>query len=838
MSFIKHTLTALFLCGIVATSVAQNDESGVAEMPEEKSLAKETKKANAFFEAREYFSAIEAYKKAFSKAKSRKEKAAITFNLAECYRFMNDCKNASAQYKRAVKMRYDDIAQLRYADMLRCLGEYEEAIAEYEIYKQSNPGDVRGEKGIEASRQAVDWMTNKTRYTLVNQKDFNTKASDYHASYAGKRGKENTALMISSMREEGEGKREDGWTGQTYSDIYFVEAERKKKGRSSRRGRGAQANTQDLSWSTPVPLSETINTKEHEGVVAFDSRMKFMYFTKCINEKNMKLGCAIYKSRKMGQDWADPELVVLAPDSLSSVGHPTFSADDKFLYFAGEMPGTQGGKDIWVTTFDRRKKQWNTPKNLGPKVNTSEDEIYPFMNDDGYLYFSSNGLPGMGSQDIFRIKVGEDGMPVGDVENMKYPINSNADDFAIIWEKGGAERGFMASNRKGGRGSDDIYSVYLVPLRFTMDGVLVSSKDGTPIPQATIRLDGTDGTSIVVNTDKDGHFIFDKDKLKENTQYKINAEKKKFLTNTADFTTIGVDFSAFEYIPSENIYQHGMRIKIQLDPIEIPIVLPNVFFDLAKWDLRPEAMQALDSVVVIMNNNPNIVIELRSHTDYRDTDEKNKVLSQHRADTCVKYLVTKGVAADRMVPVGMGESSPFVIPEKYKFYGAGEFEAGTKLTEAFIKSQPGSKQEIANQINRRTDFRVLRDDYVPNAPAPGTTDGNTEKTKEDAVTIGEFYECQPRDTYGKIAKQNGINVVQLKKLNGGLRGVRIFPGLMLKVTPGGDYTEWDRTHYQVQMRDNMKTIAKKLSIKDKDLRDLNDGVKDKDLKPGMWLVIE
>jgi peptidoglycan-associated lipoprotein len=835
MSFLKHAfalITAVFIAQFSFAQESEDPEPG-------ESIAKDTKKANDYFEAKEYNNAVDLYKRAFSKANSRKEKAQITFNQAECYRFMNDCKSAANYYKRAIKMKYDGIAQLRYADMLRCQGEYEDAIAEYEIYKDEKPGDRRAEIGIESCKMAIEWMDKPSRYIVNNMKDLNSKGSDFQAIYAGKRADQYDVLFISSMRDESEGKREDGWTGQKYSDIFQAEAERKRGSSRGRRGGASSSNNETIKWSSVTPLSEMINTKEHEGVLCFDSRMKTMYFTRCINEKNMKLGCMIYATRKMGQDWAQPEIVLTAPDSLSSVGHPSLSPNDELLFIAGDLPGTKGGKDIWVTTYDRRKKQWNTPKNLGSKVNTDGDEVYPFAHNDGYLYFSSNGLAGMGGLDIFRIKINEEGMPVGEAENMQFPINSNADDFSIVWEQDGSKKGFMSSNRDGGRGSDDIYSVFEVPLKFMMDGLVLSSKDGTPIPQAKVRLDGTDGTSIVVNTDKDGHFVFSKDQLEEDTQYKINAEKKKFLTNTADFTTIGVNMSSFEYVPSEQIFLHGMRITVRLDPIEVPIVLPNVFFDLAKWDLRPEAQQALDSVVVIMENNPTIVIELRSHTDYRDTDEKNKVLSQNRADTCVNYLISKGVVADRMVPVGMGETEPFVISEGYKGYGAGEFAAGTQLTEAYIKQQAGNKQEIANQINRRTDFKVLRDDYVPNAKP--TADGETAETgeKEEArKPMGEFYECKPRDSFGKIAKQYGLNVVQLKKLNGGLRGVRIFPGLMLKVTADGDYSEWDNGHYQVQMRDDMKTIAKKTGVSEKELRDLNDKIKDKDLKPGMWLKIK
>lgn len=845
MKLLKYVFILLFTTSIVQFATAQSKkksaetEDVTSDAPDtEESLAKDTKKANEYFEAKEYNNAVELYKRAFSKAKGRKEKADITFNQAECYRFMNDCKNAANFYKRAVKMKYDAIAQLRYADMLRCQGEYEEAISEYQIYKQEKPGDKRGEEGIESCKMAIEWMKSPSRYMVNNMKDMNSKSSDFQAAYAGKRADDYGVLFISSMREESMGKREDGWTGQRYSDIYITEAERKKV-RGDRGRSAATAENEEAKWSAVLPLSEMINTKEHEGAICFDSKMKTLYFTRCINEKNMKLGCMIFETRKQGQDWAQPELVFAAPDSLTSVGHPSLSPDDNYLYFASDMPGTMGGKDIWVTTYDKRKKKWTDPKNLGSSVNTDGDEVYPFAHDDGYLYFSSNGLPGMGGLDIYRIKVDEAGMPVGKAENMKYPINTNTDDFAIVWEKGDAKKGFMASDRKGGKGSDDIYSVYLVPLKYTMDGIIVSSKDGRSIPQATVRLDGTDGTSIVVNTDKDGHFYFTKDQLKEDTQYKINAEKKKFLTNTADFTTIGVDISAFEFVPSENIYLHGMRIQVKLDPIEIPIVLPNIQYDLAKWDLRPEARQALDSVVVILNNNPNITIELRSHTDYRDTDEKNQLLSQKRADTCVSYLISKGIAADRLTPVGMGESEPYVIPEGYSGLGATEFASGTRLTEAFIKTQNTAKQETANQINRRTDMKILRDDYVPNAPAPKSGASETTMTtqKEEAKKPeGQLHTCGATENFGGIAKQYGITVVDLKKLNNGLRGVRVFEGLMLKVTKDGDYTEWDASHYQVQMGDNLSKIAKATGVSEKHLRDLNDGVKDKDLLPGMWLA--
>ena len=520
---------------------------------------------------------------------------------------------------------------------------------------------------------------------------------------------------------------------------------------------------------------------------------------------------------------------------------PALSPDDNILYFVSDEFNAKGGHDIFMTTFDRRAKAWKEPTNLGSKVNTDREEYYPFAGGDGYLYWASNGLPGMGGLDIFRIKLGEDGMPAPDAEaeNMQYPINTSYDDFGLIFQGDKDDVGFLSSNRKGSK-NDDIYAVVKTPLVYELEGVVTSSKDGQPIPQATVKLDGSDGTSVVVNTDKDGYYIFDESKLADDVQYTLTFEKKKFLTNTANTTTIGVELSSFEYIPSVNKFLHKLKVNKALDPIEVPIVLPNVFFDLGKWDLRPEAMAALDSVVIILENNPTIVIELRSHTDYRDSDQRNIVLSQHRADTCVSYLVSKGIPADRMVAKGMGETEPFVIPEGYKGYGAGQLEEGKKLAETYIKTLAPEKQEVANQINRRTDFKVLRDDYVP-AAAVGVDPNDiiAEKNEEEDVTKGEIYIIQGRESFGVVAKKNNINIVELKKLNGGLRGVRTFEGLQLKITPDGDYSDWDATHYQVQRRgESLKDIGKKIGVDDKVLEDMNPDVDKREVPVGYWVKIK
>ncbi|MDZ7845704.1 MAG: OmpA family protein [Owenweeksia sp.] len=453
----------------------------------------------------------------------------------------------------------------------------------------------------------------------------------------------------------------------------------------------------------------------------------------------------------------------------------------------------------------------------------------------------SDGLPGMGGLDIFRIKLDESGMPAKDAEaqNMKFPINTNWDDFDLVFKEGGDDVGYISSNRKGSK-SDDIYSVVKVPLVFTLEGVVTSSKTKQPIGSATIKLDGSDGTSIETTADEDGYYLFETDQIARDVQYTLSFQKEGFLTNTGNVTTIGVDLTSFEYVPSETHFLNKLRLNKELDPIEEPIVLPNVFFDLAQAKLRPESKAALDSVVTILDNNPTIVIELRSHTDYRDSEASNQGLSQRRADSSVTYLIKKGVDSARLVSKGMGESEPFTIPENYDGYGAEQMEPGKTLTESYIKSLSPEKQEIANQINRRTDFKVLRDDYVP---AGGVVTGEGVDTKdiiaekrEEAKEPGEIYVLDKPENLARVARKLDMSYVDLKRLNGGLRGVRPFKGLQLKAEKDGNYEQWDATHYQVQRRgQDLKDIAKKLDLDKKDLEELNPEWENEELQPGLWV---
>ncbi|MCC7051032.1 MAG: OmpA family protein, partial [Bacteroidia bacterium] len=379
-------------------------------------------------------------------------------------------------------------------------------------------------------------------------------------------------------------------------------------------------------------------------------------------------------------------LIKITSDSFS-VGHPCLNEDESRLYFASDMPGGLGGHDIWYIEYDKKNKKWGeTPINLGAPINTPGREMFPYIHEqDGALYFSSDGQLGMGGLDIFRAE--KSGNNFSNVTNMKFPINSSADDFGIVFE-GDKERGFFCSNRAGGKGMDDIYSFNLPPLIFVIQGTVKDVDSQQPIANATVKMIGSNGTSVEAKTDNSGFYKFAEDGVNRyvvsNTTYTLAVSADKFLNSEkGKATTVGVEESK------------TFELNFTLQGIKKPIELPNIFYDLGKWDLRPESMVSLDKLIQTLNDNPNIVISIGSHTDSRADDKFNLDLSQKRAQSVVDYLVSKNIDADRLKAVGYGETRP-------------------KVTDAEIsKMKTKEEQEAAHQMNRRTDFMVLRTDFVP-----------------------------------------------------------------------------------------------------------------------------
>jgi peptidoglycan-associated lipoprotein len=634
-------------------------------------------KAYETFEAGEYYLAIDEFKRAYQQITDKKEKLHIAFYIAECYRITNNPTQAALWYGKVVAKDYENpVAILYYADALKMNQNYEEARSQYMHYKDLVPDDPRGADGIISCDQSLSWIENPTGYQVEEMKFINSKNSDFSPAYSREDYQE---LYFTSSREETVGNAEHGGTGQSFTDIFYSTMDKKGK------------------WSTPLPLSEPVNTEAEEGTPILSANYDIMYFTRCNISKRKPLGCEIFKVERQGETWGKEESLGIASDSVV-IAHPAISKDALTLYFVSDMEGStktpdgKNSKDIWMVTRSDAQGKWSSPVNLGLPINTPGDEVFPFAHADGSLYFSSNGKIGMGGLDIYKARKTETGQ--WEIENMKYPINSSSDDFGIIFENM-RESGYFSSSRKG-KGNDDIYSFLLPPLKFSIIGTVKNEKNDEVIPEALVKSIGSDGITLETNTARDGSFRFT---LKPGTDYVFIAEKKGFLKGKERESTKGISQST------------EFRTQIYLASVEIPIELENIFFDLDKADLRPESMVSLDRLVETLNDNPTIVIELGSHTDFRATDEYNNDLSRRRAQSVVNYLIEKGIARDRLVAKGYGETTPKVVDKKdndaYPF-----LPIGTKLTEQYITSLADEdQQEMANFLNRRTEFKVLRENY-------------------------------------------------------------------------------------------------------------------------------
>lgn len=654
----------LFAISIFLLSVSQTEVYG------QKRSRKMVKADNAF-NLEQYVKAAELYKKAYKKTKNRAIKAEIIFKQAECYRMSGNIKRAESYYKRAIKAKYPDVVvYLRYADMLRMQEDYEEAKVQYNKYMQLNPTDVNGEMGLKSCNFSLKWKDLPTRYKVELMPLVNSRNSDYSPAFGNG---EYTEMYFTSSRSGGLSEKVDERTGENFSDVWFTKINKKGK------------------WSIPQVVPEPVNTEGNEGSVALNKRGTVMYLTQCKVEKKKALGCGIYVAKRKGKLWGAPQMVQIKIDSNTTIGHPALSDDEKMLVFSSDMAGGYGGKDLWVSVKGKRNR-WSDPVNLGPMVNTPGDEMFPFLHTDGTIYFSSNGHIGMGGLDIYKTSKDENGaykLPV----NLKSPVNSSADDFGMIIEKDG-ERGYLTSNRDGGKGGDDIYQFELPPLVLSLKGVVTDSKTGGIMTGVKVQLIGSDGSANEVETDNTGSYKF---VLKPLTSYEVVVNTEGYLNKSVNETTVGIE--------NNKVFV----VDLSIDPVKKEIILPRIEYDFNKYDLRPEAIIDLDNLAEALLDNPNVIIELKSHTDYIGSNAQNNKLSQQRADACVAYLVEKGIPAGQLVARGMGEKEPFVIEEK-----DGRFQVGDVLTESYIRKIRFRKnREKANQYNRRTSFKVLSEDYVP-----------------------------------------------------------------------------------------------------------------------------
>ena len=663
----KHLLSLILMVFLVSPSVLAQKKP-------------KTSKADKAFLLQNYYEAELLYKANYSKEKNRAKKAELIFLQAECGRLIGTpihLKKAANLYKRAIKAKYPHPeVYLRYAQVLQKQQAFSDAIVQFEKYKSLKPYDDRATFGINSCVFALDAIENPTRYE-IEPFQYNSPKSDYAPSFGSRN---YDVMFFTSSRDGSVGKSTDGFTGESYTDLYSVKLYTDKRTKKKR-------------WSKPAAFPEPMNTENHEAATTLTKRGNELYFTRC-NESNKNKPiptCEIYYSKKKGKGWTSPVLVPLPYDSLSSFGHPSISANGKALYFSSDMKGGKGGKDIWLIKKEKRD-EWSEPINLGDEINTEGDELFPFIHDDGSLYFSSNGILGMGGLDIFKAEFDEENN-LRSIVNMKSPINSPNDDFGIVFE-GKEERGFFSSNRVGSKG-DDIYQFNLPSLDLVISGVISKSVNDKSskeiIDGALVTLIGTDGTRVETVTDNAGFYTFGKDVINTGIAYEITVSKEGYLTKNATQTTLGVTESK------------EFPVNISLEPTQKEIILPKIEYDYNSSALRNASKLSLDQLIIVLKENPNVVIQLRSHTDNRAGEDFNLKLSQERAQICVDYMASKGIDKKRLKAKGMGESDPFVMDVKN-----GKLKRNDVLNEEYINELKRKKDvEKAHQYNRRTDFKVL-----------------------------------------------------------------------------------------------------------------------------------
>lgn len=659
------------------------------------------RKGEKFLAIGEYHDAAEQFKKAYTKTptKERQLRGQRALKMAHCYRHISSTQKAISAYRNALRYNVATLDDcLDYARLLLKNGEYKRALAELELLNDSMPNNILVKNGLISAKMSPKWKEQGSDYTVKKMTEFNSRRADYCPVLAGDQW---DRLYFSSTRNDALGDELSGITGAKPGDIFFSDKDDKGK------------------WSKPQTIESGLNTEYDEGACCLSPDGSTMYLTQCTADPSYPRYAQIVTAQRSDASWGKTTPLVITNDTLSSYAHPAISPDGEWLYFVSDMPGGKGGLDIW-----RIRLTANGPvgvENLGEPINTPGDDMFPTFRPNGDFYFSSDGHPGFGGLDIFIATVGEDGKY--HLSHPGYPLNSQGDDFGMTFQ-GQLNQGFFSSNRGDGRGWDHIYSFYNPEIVQTIRG-WIYEQDGYELTAGEARIVGTDGTNMRLGVRGDGSFEY---VVKPGVDYIILGMCNGFLNHKEE---IHVDS-----VKESKVYD----LQFPLASISAPVLIDNIFYAFDKATLLPESKNALDSLILMLNENPNITIELSAHTDYRGAEAYNKTLSQKRAESVVKYLINHGIAPDRLTPVGYGEEKPKTIrkkvAERYPW-----LKENDVLTEEFILKLKPEQQETANALNRRTEFKVLRTTYnmfdkdgnLKNPPKKPVE--NEEETDDDAFSF-------------------------------------------------------------------------------------------------------
>ena len=633
------------------------------------------KKGDKFYALGEYFDAATQYKRAYSQtpAKERQLRGQRALKMAECYRRINYTQKAIAAYNNAVRYKQtDSMTYLHLAQQLMKNGQYKEAEKWFQtaldsapVYQLSPAKLQLINTGLRSAQKAPVWKQEGSDYTIKRENFFNSRRADYSPVLGGT---DSDQLYFTSTRNQAKGDELSGITGTKNGDIFYSQKDDKGK------------------WQRPEVIDTELNTDWDEGACCLSPDGRTMYLTQCKTDPDYPRYATIVTSQRSDAAWSKSTELQLTRDTLSAFAHPAVSPDGRWLYFASDMPGGMGGYDIWRVQLI--SGDLGGVENLGAPINTPGDELFPTFRPNGDLYFSSNGHEGMGGLDIYIARPESN-----EIKHPGFPLNSQGDDFGMTFE-GMKNQGFFSSNRGDGRGWDHIYSFYNPEIIQTVKG-WVYEQDGYELTQAVVYMVGNDGTNLKLSVKGDGSFT---QEIKAGVDYVLLGTCKGFLNHQEHIKVEPVKKSE-EYV-----------LQFPLASITAPVLIDNIFYDFDKATLRPESAQALDQLVTLLNENPNVTIELSAHTDYKGSSEYNKRLSQRRAESVVKYLTAHGIANERLTPVGYGKEQPKLIrkkvAERYPF-----LKENDVLTEEYIKTLNEEQQEQCNQMNRRTEFRVLRTTY-------------------------------------------------------------------------------------------------------------------------------
>lgn len=619
-------------------------------------------RAKRLYNEYQYFQAAGLFQKLVDVKKPKLEDLE---NLADCYMKLKDYEAAENWYARVIAVPESKPENLvLYGEALKSNLKYAEAKKVLQQYASATGDRARVRVDIAGCDSAVVWLANPTTHQIKNQAGVNTALSEF-AVFPYQNG-----IFYTGEPSNKTFKDLYGRTGRPYLRIYTAK------------------KNEENDLLNPAIDSVIYNKGEyHIGPVATNKLGSVLYVTRTTTGKTLEVSTIgkhkyntnnleLYFFKQLAGKWVEQAFAYNNVEKYS-VGHATLSPDEKTLYFVSNMPGGLGGTDIWYCEL-QDDKSWGQPKNAGAGVNSVKDEMFLNMGADGTLYFSSTGWPGMGGLDIFSAKGSKQNW--SKPQNLKYPLNSPGDDFSYLTLTNNDEitTGFFSSNRKGGLGRDDIYSFSYreekAKVILAVRGNVLNKKTGEIIPAAAVTLFSA-GRRIVArqsSTDR-GTFLFD---LEPGKNYSLLAQKEKFYADSSTISTKGIDKS------------QTFDVKLQLEPLyEVgkAIALQNIHYNFDKDNIRADAAKILDELVRTMRDNPTLVIELGSHTDSRGVDIYNLDLSQRRAKSVVNYLVSRGIARDRMVAKGYGETQLL-----------NKCSNGVKCTEA------------EHQANRRTEFKILK----------------------------------------------------------------------------------------------------------------------------------